>query len=136
MDFVVDTNIIISSLIASSGKTREIIFSDEIKLLAPELLLREIVKHEKEIMRKSGLTRQELKTALTIISTRMEFVPYKEFKKFIKMAKRISPDANDAEFIALALAKNAAIWSNDKVLKKQVEVKVFTTAEIAKIKKL
>lgn len=61
---------------------------------------------------------------------RIQFIPFDEFKKEIKNAKQISPDPYDMEYVALALAKNCAIWSNDKELKKQNKVKVYSTTEL------
>lgn len=44
MDLVIDANIVMSALISSHGKTFDIIFSDRIRLYAPEFLLEEIDK--------------------------------------------------------------------------------------------
>ena len=49
MELVIDANVIISALISSSGKTAEMLFSDRLKLYAPEYLMDEISKHKKEI---------------------------------------------------------------------------------------
>ncbi|MEM0330548.1 MAG: PIN domain-containing protein [Archaeoglobaceae archaeon] len=45
-------------------------------------------------------------------------------------------DPNDAPFLFLAIALNCPIWSNDKDLKKQSLVKVYTTKEILELLKL
>ncbi|HIJ03011.1 TPA: hypothetical protein HA369_01700 [Candidatus Woesearchaeota archaeon] len=49
MKLVIDANIIISALIATEGKTIELIYNDSIKLFAPEYLFEETKKHEGEI---------------------------------------------------------------------------------------
>lgn len=41
-----------------------------------------------------------------------------------------SPDPDDKMYFALALKLNIPIWSNDKELKKQKRVKVYTTEEL------
>jgi predicted nucleic acid-binding protein len=48
-------------------------------------------------------------------------------------ARRISPDPDDVQYFALALKLDASIWSNDKNLKNQNIVKVFSTDELVKI---
>lgn len=42
-------------------------------------------------------------------------------------------DKNDTVFIALALALNCPIWSNDTDFKKQRNVKVYTTEDLLKM---
>ena len=47
-------------------------------------------------------------------------------------AEKISPDPKDAAYIALALKFSCGVWSNDKKLKEQNKVKVYSTGEIMK----
>jgi len=130
LELIIDSNIIISAIISSQGKTREILFSDKFLFFAPEFLLSEIEKHEKEILGKSGLTKNEFELALSLVSSRILFVSFKEFKKFISEAEECCPDENDSEFFALALMKNIPLWSNDKKLKNQKKVKIIETKEL------
>lgn len=133
MELVVDANVIISSLISSSGKTAEMLFSDKLKLYAPEYLLEEIVKYRKYILEKSGLSLEEMNMLLSLISSNIEFISFSDFGKFIKQASEICPDENDTEYFALALKLNCSIWSNDGKLKEQNKVKVYNTLELIKI---
>jgi predicted nucleic acid-binding protein len=48
----------------------------------------------------------------------------------LKKAYEISPDREDAIFLAAALALHCPIWSNDKQLKGQDGVVVYSTAEV------
>ncbi|MAG78609.1 hypothetical protein CL616_04570, partial [archaeon] len=50
--------------------------------------------------------------------------------RFIKKAEKISPDINDTEYFALAIALGFPIWSNDKLLKTQKLVKIYSTTEL------
>jgi predicted nucleic acid-binding protein len=70
---------------------------------------------------------------LSLISLRIEFIPYSELKKFALEAEKISPDINDMEYFALALKLNCAIWTNDKKLKTQIKIKIYSTEELLKI---
>lgn len=67
-----------------------------------------------------------------ILQWRIEFVPVEEFKDFLKEAELVCPDPDDIEYFALALKLNCPIWSEDKRLKKQSKVKVFSTSELLK----
>ncbi len=133
MNFVIDANIIISALLSTEGKTFDLIFNDKLRLFAPKFLLEEIKKHKAEILKKSGLEDNQLNIVIELVSSKIDFVPKQDFKVFIGEAKRVSPDPNDAEYFALALKLNCSIWSNDKKLKNQDEVKVYSTGDLLKI---
>jgi len=133
MNFVIDANIIISALQSTEGKTFDLIFNDKLRLFAPKFLLEEIKKHKAEILKKSGLEDNQLNIVIELVSSKIDFVPKQDFKVFIGEAKRVSPDPNDAEYFALALKLNCSIWSNDKKLKNQDEVKVYSTGDLLKI---
>ncbi len=130
MELVIDANEVMSSLISSSGKTAEIIFSDTLKLLAPEYILDEIHKHKEEIIKKSGLSKEELDILLSLIFSHIELIPFSQFENFQEKASKFCPDPNDTEYFALALKIGCPIWSEDKALKRQDKVKVLTTSEI------
>jgi len=130
MKLIIDANVIISSLIAIQGKTTDIIFNDNIELYSPEFLLEEIEKHKDEILEKSSLKKEEFNLFFLIICSKINFIPYEEFKDFISEAEQISPDVNDAEYFALALKFKCPIWSNDKLLKHQDKVNIISTEEL------
>lgn len=130
MDLVIDANIIISAIISFGGKTNELIFSDKTDLFAPEYLMEEFNKHKLEILEKSGLAEVELDLALAILYSKIKFIPFSEFKQFISKSKEVCPDADDTEYFALALKSGCPIWSNDKKLKEQKEIKIIGTTEL------
>ncbi|NJE77343.1 PIN domain-containing protein [Thermococcus sp. ES12] len=45
------------------------------------------------------------------------------------IALEITPDKDDADFVALSLKANAPLWSNDKRLKKIKEIEVVNTRD-------
>ncbi|MBI5797594.1 hypothetical protein HZA98_01680 [Candidatus Woesearchaeota archaeon] len=83
MDLVIDANIVISTIIALQGKTRELLFHEDIHLFAPEFLLEEFAKHRKEILQKSKLQDEDLQLALSLISTRINFIPFSDIEKYV-----------------------------------------------------
>ena len=68
MDLVIDANIIMSALIATEGKTYDLILNDGIKLASPDKLAEELEKHKLEILEKSGLSEYDFNLFLSIIS--------------------------------------------------------------------
>jgi len=133
MELVIDANILLSALIATKGTTYDIIFNNRIKLFSVDKLLREFEKHKSETLEKSGLSQYELDIFVSLISAEIEFVPYSEIIKLIPEAEKITPDPDDTEYFALALKLNCSIWSNDKKLKKQDKVRIYSTEELMKL---
>ncbi len=130
MELVIDANIVISALISMSGKTRDLIFLGNFSFFSPEYLMGEIEKYRGEVIKKSELDEDSFKFAAALLFSKIKLIPFSEFEKFIPEAKEVCPDPNDVEYIALALSKNISIWSDDKALKKQSEVKILSTTEL------
>ena len=135
MDLVIDANILFSALIKPYNITSEILFSNEFNLFAPDYILTEFFEHKSEILSKTNFNEQEFDLILTLISSRITFIPFIEFMHFIKKAEDISPDKDDVEYFALAIKLNCTIWSNDKELKKQKIVKIYSTDEVINFQK-
>ncbi len=130
MDLVVDANIIISALVTPQSKSIDILFMDGLRFYSPEFLLEEFKEHKKEIMDKSTLTEEEFHLAFSLVFSRIRLIPFSEFSYFISKSKEVCPDEDDVEYFALALKLNCALWSNDKDLKQQSVVMVFSTTDL------
>ena len=81
------------------------------------------------------LTETEIKQILDeiILRTNIKILPFAEFEEYAEKAKQISPDPNDIHYFALALKLKCFIWSNDKKLKEQNVIKIYSTEEIMKL---
>ncbi len=132
MELVIDANILMSSLIATKSKTYDMILNDKIKLFSVDKLLEELEKHKAEILAKSGLSEYDFDVFLSLISAKIEFIPYSDLKKFVYEAEKTTPDPNDTEYFALALKLKCSIWSNDKKLKQQDKVRIYSTEDLVK----
>ncbi len=133
MLLVIDANVVFATLVAGGG-TLKVFVSNKIlgkfRFVAPEYLFIEISKHLTEISEKTRLSKEELEIVLRFLEEQIEIIPFEEFEDKYNEAVNISPDINDVPYFALALKLNCAIWSNDKKLKKQNAVEVYTTQEI------
>jgi predicted nucleic acid-binding protein len=129
--FVLDSNIIFSSLIKEST-TRKIILSDIFNLFAPEFLFTEINKYKKEILNKSGLTEEKFEILLLLIQSHIAVIPIEKFLDFRDESEEVMKDIDkkDSLFMALALKLEIPIWSNDSHFKEQNKIESYTTAEI------
>ena len=135
MKIILDSNILFSALIKDS-KTRRIILEYEGFYLFPQYILEEMEYHIEELLRKSGLSKQEFNTLLAIILKKVTIVPNKSMLPFRSKALEIVKDIDkdDVLFVACALTyPDSIIWSNDKKLKRQKAVRVLDTEEILKL---
>jgi len=129
MKLVVDANVLFSALIKDS-MTRKLFFEERLEIYAPEYLFEEFEEHKMEIMQKAHRGESEFWEVVDILKSRMSVVTVSEFEKFMEKALKVSPDKDDAIYFAAALAIGGAIWSNDRRLKGQKAVKVWSTEEI------
>ena len=131
MKLVADANILFSCLI-KEGKTIELFLNPFLKLHAPEFLLEEFEKYKKEILNKTNRTQEEFDNIFNILKEIITLIPMKKFENYFEEAKIFCPDKNDVNYFALALKLNCPIWSNDKKLKQQDKIKVYSTRDLIK----
>jgi predicted nucleic acid-binding protein len=129
MDLVIDANVLFSILI-NEGKTEELLFQEHISAFAPEFLLIEFQKYEKLILKKTKRSHSEFQELIGILKKRIAIVPNRETNHYMERAREISPDRKDTDYFALALKLKCAIWSNDKELKSQSAIRVFSTEDL------
>ena len=132
MLLVADANILFSFFDAKS-KARKLLLLKDVELFSPRFLLKELVEHKEEIEEKFGLSEGQFSLELKLIETNVKLVPLKEFEDFVEKVKALSSDTDDLQYLALALKLNLPLWSNDKELKKQSVIKVFSTKELIEI---
>lgn len=135
MNLVIDTNVLISSLIKDSI-TRRILMRSGWKFYYPITALQEIEKYEEFIQEKADLSKEEYRKLFSSISFYIAFVSIESIQGFVEKAERIIGyiDAKDVIFIATALAtENDGVWSDDTHFDKQNKVKVLKTSDIVKL---
>ncbi|MHA1143397.1 MAG: PIN domain-containing protein [Candidatus Helarchaeota archaeon] len=132
MRLVLDTNILISSLIKESV-TRKIIFNPNFDFYVPDFIMEELSKYLPEISHKAGISLNEVKKLVNSFLENVHVVSINDYKDNLKAASQIIGkfDKKDIPFIAVALSINTdGIWSNDKHFQKQDSIKIFTTKEL------
>lgn len=131
MRVVIDSNIVISSLIKNSVSRHLIAFLD-VSFYYPEQALDEIIRNKNEILEKGKISEQEFAGTFATLFKYIKLIKKEELQYHIKEADKIIGNIhkNDVVFIATALAKNAIIWSNDHHFQKQNRIFVITTNDI------
>ncbi|MBU0757200.1 MAG: hypothetical protein KKF44_03990 [Nanoarchaeota archaeon] len=105
-------------------------FHHRIELFAPQLLFTELHNNKSEIIDKSKLNREQFDWLYTILRNNIIIVPEEDFLNFKDKAKIICPDTKDIVYFALALYLSCPIWTNEKKLKEQKEIKVYATHDL------
>ncbi len=134
MRLVVDANIIFSAAI-KDGLTRKLLLTGGLRLHAPEFLSEELAKYAGYIAKKSHNSPDEVGMVIKELFEigGIEVFATPELNRFMPKAESISPDPDDKDYFALALKLECAIWSNDKELKRQKSVKVYSTEELVEM---
>lgn len=131
MKLVIDANVLFSALIRDNV-TRKLLLHDELILYAPKFILEEFFEKLSELSEKTEVDEITLtnKSQELISLSNMQIISNENFQEHIEKAKQISPDKDDVMYFALALKLNCSIWSNDKELKKQNIIKIYSTDEL------
>ncbi len=132
MDFIVDANVIFAALI-KKGKSHELLFDERLHLFTTEFFFTEFKKHSEEIKRKSGKSHVDFSHLMSVIKSRLTLIPLEDLLPYLDEAEAICPDPADVAYFALALKLRCGLWSNDKALKKQDSVKVYSTEELLRL---
>jgi len=135
MILVIDTNILIASLIRDST-TRKIIVESDWEFYYPEMSFHEVRKYKDLILEKSKMDEAEYTELLNYLLKHITLVPEEQIQGKIKEANEIlgKIDLDDVIFLATAFSiENAKIWSNDPHFEKQNKVRVFKTEHIVKL---
>ena len=103
------------------------------KLISPDYVMEELLNEKERIMKFSEIDEISFLFLISLLQRKIETIPKENFDNWIDEAMKISPHFKDVPYFALALAFNAAIWSDEKAFKKQNKVKIFSTEELKKI---
>ncbi|MDI6884448.1 MAG: PIN domain-containing protein [Hadesarchaea archaeon] len=132
MKLVVDTNVLFS-FFNERSKARELSLLPSLELYSPSFALDEIEQHKSKILETFSLSEAQFTVIEKLLGTVVKFVGKEEYSEFLSRAMKISPDLDDADFFALALELNCSIWSKDKELKRQTQVRVLSTKELIEL---
>ena len=134
MNLIIDANILFAALL-KEGKTIEILLNPFFNIYAPEFLFEEFEKYKEELLQKTHRTEENFSEILEYLKDIINIIPKEDYNNKIILGKEISPDEDDFYYFALALKLSCVIWSNDKKLKNQNNVKIYSTEELVQLLK-
>lgn len=132
MQLVVDANILLAAFL-KKAITREFLLDSRLNLSAPEHLLLETLRHlqtNTSIRKRVGLSAEEIAVLFLLLTQRIQVFPEISYQPFIKKALALAAHPEDAPYFALALMLKTGVWSNDKGMKDQTAVTVYSTQEL------
>ena len=131
MKLVIDINRIIAALI-KDGTTRDIIRKNEDRMCTVGHTLDRLEKHRQELCTRMSINEDAFERLLALIMETIDIIPIEKYAHFLPAAQDALGhiDEEDVPFLALALSKGIDIWSDDKHLKRQDLVKVWSTTEL------
>ena len=134
MRFVVDANVVVSSLLRRGVPFKVFALNSLLRrfeFLAPDFLISETEKHKEELLRETKLPRDIFFDTMKFLFEEINIVPAEEFKEFVPEAeKMLSKHIKDIPYLALALKLGCPIFSGDKVLKSLSPVRVCPPREL------
>ena len=131
MKLVIDANVVISALIADS-KTRELIVTLDPDLLTPAFVHDELENYGEVIVEKSGMEPDRVAQFIDLLFQYVDEVPAEEFSPAIERADSAigDTDPDDVLYLACAIARDAAIWSDDTDFDEQNMVPTYSTSDV------
>ena len=131
MKLVIDANVVISALIADS-KTRELIVTLEPDLQTPAFVYDEIENYEELIVEKSGMNPDRVAQFIDLLFQYIAVVPADDFYPAIERADEAvgETDPDDVLYLACAISRDAAIWSDDSDFDEQGLVDRYSTSDV------
>jgi len=125
---VVDTNILMSSLLKHTSEFLETLRSTEHQFYICELPIIELFKHKEKIIKYSELSEDEITKVYYFLLKKLnifkeDLIERSNWKKAYELCKDV--DETDTPFVALTLEVDGLLYSGDQRLKKHLKAKGF-----------
>lgn len=118
---VVDTNIIFSALLNTSGIFGDLLINSDnvFQFYTCYLLKDEISRHKQKLVQLAGFTENSFEIAQQAVFGKIKFIseeiiPFQFWQNALPIVRDV--DMNDIAFVALADFINAPLWTGDKKL--------------------
>ncbi len=102
---VIDTNILISSMLKESGYTRRILLLlvEFYPVYTPSYALEEIKRHLHRLAERKGIPPERLRALITLLTEDLRVVDEREYAPYLSEAKALVHDPGDTDFVATSL---------------------------------
>lgn len=132
-EVVVDASVLVACAIANGKARRALFASVNTDFFAPALIRDELVRRVPKILALSVISPSVLSALLEDLFSRVTVIPLEGFAHRMAEAIELTTRANaqgDEDYVALALALNAPIWTYDRDFHRISGVRVIGREEI------
>ena len=122
MKVVVDTNIVFSAILNTTGKIGDLLFNsgESFVFYTCEYLKTELIRHKGKLLKATKkMTEDQLETTISLVLNQIRFINESLIAKttWLEAEKLVADvDIDDVEFVALTQQLNAVLWTGDKPL--------------------
>jgi predicted nucleic acid-binding protein len=105
------------------------------QIYCPIIMFIEIFRYKDLIIQKSNLDSVEIENLIHLLFNKIKFIDNQFLLEHRLLANEICQyiDIDDEMFFACAIYCNCPIWSNDKALKSQSKIKIYSSEEMLRL---
>lgn len=132
---VVDASVVIAGLFKDGTVRDSLLAAENVAYLAPSYLTSEVVRHLSDVSKRAKIPLPVVRTVLEDLLEAIELVPPGVYSKWMDVARRLARAAGalgDADYIALAFALEAPVWTLDKDFRRNRGLRVVSTSDLPK----
>lgn len=133
MKFVVDANIVVSTLLKTDGAVADVLLRQrgDAEFFAPEFIRVETSLHRERFAKITGMPLEVVAEVEEVVLSGLTMVQAasidtRHWERAAQLAEGI--DAKDDHYVALALHLSCPLWTGDKKLLRGLQAKGFTQA--------
>lgn len=110
---VLDANIVIRAVLGQRVRGILEAYYDRVRFFAPQTAFADARQYLPELLRRRGIDIQAAMEVLDRIGTIVQPIELEEYGEFEQLARQRVRDVDDWQVLALALALNAPVWTED-----------------------
>lgn len=130
---VVDASVVVAGLF-KDGTVRDLILNlADVELCAPAYVREETIRHVPRVASRAKLSEPTIRLVLEDLFRAIELIPEGVYSAWIGRASVLAREASaeeDSDYIALALALDAPIWTLDKELRRVPGLRILATRDM------
>jgi predicted nucleic acid-binding protein len=130
---VLDASVLVACLFKEGRARPAVLYSDDVALVVPPGILSEVERELPRVAHRAGVSRAELGSILELLRGHIQEVALDVLRPFETDAKRIAVEAGDPtdwEYVALALALDAPVWTYDRDFRRMRGVQTIGTSDL------
>lgn len=133
MAFVVVDASVLFACLARDGRIRDVLMTTRANLVAPPALMDEVAALLPKAAARAGVSVEVMAGVLAHLGGRIQVLSSDAYKAKRDEAQRLCREADDwgdDEYMALALAVDAAVWTYDKDLQRIPGLRIADSTEV------